>query len=291
MQEIASLPGVCRYGINALVKHLSPLVELGLKSVLLFGVVDRLAKDATGSGAEHPENPVMKALPRLRSEFPGVVIATDVCLCPYTDHGHCGVLRDDGQLDNAASIARIAEVAQAYADQGAHVVAPSDMMDNRIGAIRQSLNEAGSTAAILSYSCKFASSFYGPFREAAKSAPAFGDRRCYQLPVGARGLALRAAERDVKEGANFLMVKPGMAYLDVLRSVKDAHPHVPLFVYQVSGEYAMLHNIGADGSPAQRQQFHAQLMECLVAFRRAGADVIISYFVPLLLGRKLLTGV
>lgn len=229
----------------------------------------------------------MKALPRLCKEFPGIVIATDVCLCPYTSHGHCGVLRDDGQLDNGASIVRIAAIAQAYANQGAHIVAPSDMMDNRIGAIRNSLNSNGSTAAILSYSCKFASSFYGPFREAAKSAPAFGDRKCYQLPIGARGLAIRAAERDVQEGANFLMVKPGMAYLDILRVVKDNHPHIPMFVYQVSGEYAMLYNIGAEGTEEQRKQFEAQLMECLVAFRRAGADVIISYFVPLLLKRKL----
>lgn len=231
----------------------------------------------------------MKSLPRLRQEFPDIVIATDVCLCPYTSHGHCGVLGENGQLDNTTSISRIAEIALAYAQQGAHVIAPSDMMDNRIGAIRQKLRENGSQAAILSYSCKFASSFYGPFREAAKSAPAFGDRKCYQLPVGGRGLALRAADRDVKEGANYLMVKPGMAYLDILRSVKDNHPHVPLFVYQVSGEYAMLYNLGAEGTPEQRQQFEAQLMECLIAFRRAGADVIISYFVPLLLDRHLLT--
>lgn len=290
VQVIGSLPGVCRYGINALVKHLDPLVSQGLKSVLLFGVVDQLAKDLTGSAAEHAENPVMKALPRLRQEFPGIVIAVDVCLCPYTSHGHCGVLRDDGQLDNPASIERIAAIASAYAKQGAHVVAPSDMMDNRIGAIRQTLDQHGSTAAILSYSCKFASSFYGPFREAAKSSPAFGDRKCYQLPIGASGLALRAAQRDVAEGANYLMVKPGMAYLDVLRSVKDQHPHVPLFVYQVSGEYAMLYNVGAEGSPDQQRQFESQLMECLLAFRRAGADVIISYFVPLLMNRKLLTG-
>lgn len=251
-------------------------------------MVDQSEKDPLGSAAEHPDNPVMKALPILRKQFPSIVIATDVCLCPYTDHGHCGVLKD-GQIENGASIERIARIAQAYATQGAHVVAPSDMMDNRIAAIRGKLNETGSTAAILSYSCKFASSFYGPFREAAKSAPAFGDRKCYQLPIGARGLALRAAERDVKEGANFLMVKPGMAYLDIIRSVKDAHPHVPMFVYQVSGEYAMLHKIGADGTTDERRQFEAQLIECLLAFRRSGADVIISYFVPLLLSRELVT--
>lgn len=261
----------------------------GLKSILVFGVVEQLVKDATGSAAEHSENPVMKALPVLRKELPGIVIATDVCLCPYTSHGHCGVLDDQGNLDNPASIDRIATIALAYANQGAHVIAPSDMMDNRIGAIHQKLNDNGSKAAILSYSCKFASSFYGPFREAAKSAPTFGDRKCYQLPVSARGLALRAAERDLKEGANYLMVKPGMAYLDILRSVKDNHPHIPLFVYQVSGEYAMLYNIGAEGSQEQQRQFEAQLMECLTGFRRAGADVIISYFVPLLLNRNLLT--
>lgn len=270
-----------------MLKHLSPLVELGLKSILLFGVVDQSQKDDTASAADAPGNPVMKALPILRKEFPGIILATDVCLCPYASHGHCGILREDGTLDNAASTQRIAAIALAYAQQGAHVVAPSDMMDNRIAAIRGALDSHGSKAAILSYSCKFSSSFYGPFRDAAKSAPAFGDRKCYQLPVGARGLALRAAERDVKEGANYLMVKPGMAYLDILRSVKDIHPHIPLFVYQVSGEYTMLYNLGADGTPDQRKQFEEQLMECLLAFRRAGADVIISYFVPLLLNRKL----
>lgn len=289
VQEIPSLPEVCRYGINALANHLRPLVDQGLKSILLFGVVEKLQKDATGSAADHPENPVMKGLPILRKLFPSLILATDVCLCPYTDHGHCGVLKAGGAIDNLPSIDRIAAIAQAYAIQGTHVVAPSDMMDNRIAAIRRKLNEnsISNATAILSYSCKFASSFYGPFRDAAKSAPAFGDRKCYQLPMGARGLALRAARRDVHEGANYLMVKPGMAYLDVLRSVKDEHPHVPLFVYQVSGEYAMLYNVGAAGSPDQQQQFQAQLMECLLAFRRSGADVIISYFVPLLLKRQL----
>lgn len=277
-----------RFGIDALIVHLRPLVELGLKSILLFGVVDTLPKDELGTAADHQDNPVMRAIPRLRTEFPGIVIATDVCLCPYTSHGHCGVLGKEGELDNKASISRIAEIALAYAKQGAHIVAPSDMNDNRIGAIRDAL-QGRSTAAILSYSCKFASSFYGPFRDAAKSAPTSGDRKSYQLPIGARGLALRAAHRDVQEGANYLMVKPGMAYLDILRSVKDQHPHVPLFVYQVSGEYAMLYNVGAEGTPQQQKQFEQQLMECLVAFRRAGADCIITYFVPLLLTRGLLT--
>lgn len=288
MQEIKSLPGVCRYGINQLVRHLAPLVAKGLKSILLFGVIEKLAKDATGTAADHPDNPVMTGLPVLRARFPDLVVACDVCLCPYTDHGHCGILKGE-TIDNQPSIDRIAAIAEAYVRQGAHVVAPSDMMDNRIAAIKRGLAESGSNAAILSYSCKFASSFYGPFREAAKSAPAFGDRKCYQLPMGARGLALRAAQRDVHEGANFLMVKPGMAYLDILRSVKDQHPHIPMFVYQVSGEYAMLYKVGAAGNDEEQAQFRAQLMECLLAFRRAGADVIITYFVPLLLNNALVT--
>lgn len=195
------MPGVCRYGINSLKAHLTPLVELGLSSILLFGIIDdSTKKDDTATGADAPFNPVIRALPLLRQWFPNLLIACDVCLCPYSSHGHCGILNVDGTIDNDKSIKRIAEVAVNYAKAGAHIVAPSDMMDNRIFAIKQLLreNRMEGKVSVLSYSVKFASSFYGPFRDAAKSAPAFGDRKCYQLPYGSKGVAKRAAVSPVK---------------------------------------------------------------------------------------------
>ncbi|XP_039450779.1 delta-aminolevulinic acid dehydratase-like [Culex pipiens pallens] len=281
IQEIPSMPGVARYGINPLKKHLTPLVEKGLASILLFGVVEKLPKDPTGTGADSQDNPVVKALPLLRKWFPDLLIACDVCLCPYTSHGHCGVLTKDGVIDNEPSIQRIAEISLAYARAGAQIVAPSDMMDNRIWAIKKILreNKLENRVSVLSYSVKFASGFYGPFRDAAKSAPAFGDRKCYQLPPGSKGIARRAAKRDVEEGADMLMVKPGMAYLDIVKQVKDDYPELPLFIYQVSGEYSMLLNAGKIGAFDLR----TVLWEVLVGMRRAGADCIITYFTPTLL--------
>jgi len=279
-EEIPSMPGVCRFGINKLQLHLEPLVKMGLSSILLFGVVDRLPKNNEAISADSPKNPVIRALPLLRKWFPDLVIACDVCLCPYTDHGHCGVLVDS-RLDNDVSIRRLAEVALSYAKAGAHIVAPSDMMDNRVAAIKELLlaNKLEEQTAVLSYAVKFASSFYGPFREASRSAPSFGDRKCYQLPVGSKGLATRAAERDVAQGADMLMVKPGLAYLDIVRQTKDQFPHIPLFIYQVSGEYAMLYHGAKNGAI----DLNAVLLEILTSMRRAGADCIITYFVPLIL--------
>lgn len=195
VHPIPSMPGVCRYGINSLTNHLAPLVRNGLASILLFGIVDDGKKDETATGADDVSNPVIKALPILRKKFPDLLIACDVCLCPYSNHGHCGILNEDGTIKNEASIQRIAEVALRYAQAGAHIVAPSDMMDNRIFAIKESLRSHSleGKVSVLSYSVKFASSFYGPFRDAANSAPAFGDRKCYQLPYSSRGLAKRAA--------------------------------------------------------------------------------------------------
>lgn len=190
------MPGVCRYGINTLRQHLtSMVVSQGLASILVFGIVDSDRKDDTATAADDALNPVIKGLPLLRQWFPDLLIACDVCLCPYSSHGHCGILHPDGTINNDESIARIAEIALNYARAGAHIVAPSDMMDNRIMAIKQTLRSHGmdGKVAVLSYSVKFASSFYGPFRDAAKSAPAFGDRKCYQLPYTSRGLARRAA--------------------------------------------------------------------------------------------------
>ncbi|XP_073949836.1 delta-aminolevulinic acid dehydratase isoform X2 [Choristoneura fumiferana] len=279
VQPVSSMPNVYRYGINQLIPALTELVEKGLKSILIFGIIDTLPKDATGSNADSASNPVIRALPRLRAAFPSLLLTTDVCLCPYTSHGHCGVLTPSGAIDHAASVARIAEVALAYAKAGAHVVAPSDMMDNRIKAIKDALiaNKLENQVSLLSYSCKFASSLYGPFRDTMKSSPMEGDRKCYQLPPGSAGLAARAAARDVAEGADFLMVKPGLPYLDVVRRTKDQFPNHPLFIYQVSGEYAMIAKCGDSGEVA------ATLMETLVCMRRAGADCIITYFAPLVL--------
>ncbi|XP_059619636.1 delta-aminolevulinic acid dehydratase [Phlebotomus argentipes] len=281
VEEIPSMPGVKRYGASVLMEVLAPLVAKGLKSILIFGVVEQLPKDSTGSSADCGENPVIRVLPKIRSTFPNLLVACDVCLCPYTDHGHCGILRADGSVDNDPSVRRLAEIALAYAKAGAQVVAPSDMMDNRIKAIKDALKSHGlqETVSVLSYAVKFASGFYGPFRDAAKSAPAFGDRSCYQLPPGSRRLAARAAARDVAEGADMLMVKPGLAYLDLLRDTKNQFPNHPLFVYQVSGEYAMLHWAAEHGALDLRRA----LFEVLKSFRRSGADVIITYFTPLIL--------
>lgn len=277
-EEITSMPDQFRFGVNALINALRPSVDLGLKSVLLFGVPYKLPKDERGSSADAAETPVIVAVRKLREVFPELLIMCDVCLCAYTDHGHCGILYEDGTINNEASIGRLAEVALAYAKAGAHVVAPSDMMDGRVGAIKQLLiaSGLGSKVSVLSYSAKFASGFYGPFRDAAKSKMAFGDRRCYQLPPGSSGLALRAVERDVKEGADMLMVKPGMAYLDLVRQIKDKYPEYPLAIYQVSGEYAMIWH----GAKAGAFDLNSILLETLTSMRRAGADIIISYFTP-----------
>lgn len=279
-QPIASMPGQARMGVKVLRDHLAPLVEKGLSSILLFGVIDSAMKDDRATHADSSENPVVKAVPLLRKWFPNLLIACDVCLCPYMSHGHCGIINKAG-LQNAESINRLAEVAVAYAKAGAHIVAPSDMMDNRIKAIKEGLiaNNLENRVSLLSYSAKFASNFYGPFRDAAQSAPAFGDRRCYQLPSGSKGLAMRAVQRDVLEGADMLMVKPGMPYLDILRQTKDAFPSHPLYVYQVSGEYAMIYYAAEHGAFDLKEA----VMESIKGFRRAGADCIITYFTPTIL--------
>ncbi|KOX79366.1 Delta-aminolevulinic acid dehydratase [Melipona quadrifasciata] len=259
-EPIASMPGVYRYGINHLESMLKPLVSKGLQSILLFGVSKHLEKDHIGSNADSAQNPIIQAVPLIRKWFSNLLIACDVCLCAYTVHGHCGILNEDGR---------------------AQIVAPSDMMDGRISAIKKKLATAGlmNKVAVLSYAVKFASGFYGPFRDASQSAPKFGDRKCYQLPPGSNGLAARAAARDVSEGADMLIVKPGLPYLDVVRHTKDAHPEYPMFVYQVSGEYAMLYH-GAQNGAINLENV---LKEVLLSMRRAGADCIITYFTPLIL--------
>lgn len=281
VQPIASLPGVARYGVNQLEDMLRPLVEAGLRAVLIFGVPSRVPKDEQGSAADSEDSPAVEAVRLLRKTFPDLLVACDVCLCPYTSHGHCGLLSEKGAFLAEESRQRLAEVALAYAKAGCQVVAPSDMMDGRVEAIKTALikHGLGNRVSVMSYSAKFASCFYGPFRDAAQSSPAFGDRRCYQLPPGARGLALRAVARDIREGADMLMVKPGLPYLDVVREVKDKHPELPLAVYQVSGEFAMLWH----GAQAGAFDLRTAVLEAVTAFRRAGADIIITYFTPQLL--------
>ncbi|KAL3272099.1 hypothetical protein HHI36_022561 [Cryptolaemus montrouzieri] len=276
LQPISSMPGISRFGLNRLKEHLSSLVDKGLQSVLLFGVINNAFKDERGTHATSDKNPVLRAVLKLRSWFPDLIIACDVCLCAYTSHGHCGILEKDGTINNAASIKRLAEVSIAYAKAGAHIVAPSDMMDGRIAAIKQLLreNEFGNKVAVLSYTAKFASNLYGPFRDASKSAPAFGDRKCYQLPIESTGLALRAAARDIEEGADMLMVKPVLIYMDIVKQLKSRYPEYPMFVYQVSGEYAMIHYAAKAGAIDLR----LVLTEILASLRRSGADVIITYF-------------
>jgi len=226
------------------------------------------------------DSPVPQAIKLLRKSFPTLLVIADVCLCGYTDHGHCGILTSDGFIDNSKSILRLAEVATSYARAGAHVVAPSDMMDGRVGAIKKMLleNGYGGKVAVMSYSAKYASCFYGPFREAAHSAPAFGDRKRYQLPPTSKGLAIRAVQRDEEEGADFVMIKPAGPYLDIIRQIKDT-VNIPVACYHVSGEYAMLWHAAANGA----FDLKTAVLETLSGMRRAGADIIITYFTPRML--------
>ncbi|KAG6918545.1 Aminolevulinate dehydratase [Tephrocybe rancida] len=276
--EISSLPGQCRWGVNRLEGFLSPLVKKGLTSVILFGVPLKCVKDARGSPADDPQGPVILAIKRLRTLFPELYIAADVCLCEYTDHGHCGYLNPDGTIDNTPSVARIAEVAVNYAKAGAHCVAPSDMMDGRIKAIKRGLIDAGygNRCTLMSYSAKFASSLYGPFREAAGSVPSFGNRKCYQLPVTGRGLARRAILRDVGEGADIIMVKPALPYLDIIGDAGQLASDHPIACYQVSGEFAMVHA----GAAAGVYDLKTMAFETVESMIRAGATLILTYFTP-----------
>ncbi|KAH0827407.1 hypothetical protein J3R83DRAFT_4063 [Lanmaoa asiatica] len=249
---IPTLPGQRRWGVNQLESFLGPLVQKGLTSVILFGVPFKCEKDERGSPADDPEGPVIQAIQKIRTLFPELYIACDVCLCEYTSHGHCGLLHPDGTIHTEPSVTRIAEVALNYARAGAHCVAPSDMMDGRIQMIKRSLIDAGfgNRCTLMSYSAKFASGLYGPFRDAAGSAPSFGDRKCYQLPPTAKGLARRAivsgissesGQRDVIEGADIIMVKPALPYLDIIADAAQLAADHPIACYQVSGEFAMVH--------------------------------------------------
>jgi porphobilinogen synthase len=260
------LPALARYTIDGVVAECEELVRLGVKAVILFGIPED--KDDEGSGAWIEDGIVQRALRALRPRFPELVLFTDVCLCEYTSHGHCGVL-EDGEVDNDASLELLARTAVSHVEAGADVVCPSDMMDGRVAAIRERLPHT----PIVAYSAKYASAFYGPFRDVAGSAPSFGDRRGYQMDPGNVREALRECELDLAEGADVLMVKPALPYLDVLRAVRDRFD-VPLAAYNVSGEYAMLKAAAAAGHLDER----AVAVESLTSIRRAGADLVFTYW-------------
>jgi porphobilinogen synthase len=268
---VDAMPGVERLSISHAVEEAGAVHSLGVPAVLLFGVP--VNKDAEGSGAYDDEGVVQLAVRALKEAHPELVVVTDVCLCAYTSHGHCGVVLEDGTVDNDISLELLAKTAISHARAGADAVAPSDMMDGRVGALRAQLDaEAFKDLPIVAYSAKFASAYYGPFREAADSAPAFGDRRSYQMDPANAEEAVREALLDVSEGADVVMVKPALPYLDVVRRVKEA-TRVPVAAYNVSGEYAMAKAAAAAGYIDER----AVVLETLTAIRRAGADIVISY--------------
>src|SRR5918998_1650180 len=268
---IASMPGTDHLSIRAAVEEAGDAAALGIPAVLLFGLP--ASKDEEGSGAWDDEGIVQLATRAIKAAHPDLLVICDLCLCEYTSHGHCGVLRDDGVVDNDLTLELLARVAVSQAEAGADVVAPSDMMDGRVGALRAALDERGlAETPIVAYSAKFASAFYGPFREAADSAPATGDRRGYQMdPANARE-AVREARLDAEEGADVVMVKPALPYLDVVRRVREA-TDLPLAAYNVSGEYAMIKAASARGLLDER----AAVLEALTGIRRAGADIVITY--------------
>jgi porphobilinogen synthase len=270
-EEIPSMPGIHRWPVELLPAEAEEVAALGIPAVILFGLP--AAKDAQGSEAYAVDGVVQRAVRATKAAVPELVVMTDVCLCEYTDHGHCGIVRD-GQVLNDETLDILGRIAVSHAAAGADVVAPSAMMDGQVGAIRAALDEAGfPQVAILAYAAKYASAFYGPFRDAADSAPAFGDRRAYQMdPPNARE-ALREVALDIQEGADMVMVKPALPYLDVIRRVRDAFDD-PLAAYNVSGEYSMVKAAGQRGWIDER----AAALEMLTAIRRAGADVILTYF-------------
>jgi len=269
-REIDAMPGIYHFSVDKLAAEIDELVELKLPAVLLFGVVNR--KDERGSAALDPEGVIQRAVRAIKKTAPQLIVITDICLCEYTDHGHCGLIVD-GEVDNDSTLPLLSAIALSHASSGADMVAPSDMMDGRVMAIRKMLDNNGfSHIPILSYAAKYASAFYGPFREAAGSAPQFGDRKSYQMDPPNTREALREIEEDISEGADIVMVKPALAYLDVIRRARDSFNY-PLAAYNVSGEYAMVKAAAARGWIDGQKV----TLEILGAIKRAGADIIISY--------------
>lgn len=272
-QPISAMPGIVQWPLELLGREAERIASLGIPAVLLFGIPNE--KDGVGSQAYAPQGIIQQAIRILKAEVPGLLVMTDVCLCEYTDHGHCGVIHN-GTVVNDESLSLLARMALSHVEAGADLVAPSDMMDGRVGAIRQALDEHGfQQIPVMAYSAKFASGFYGPFREAAGSTPQFGDRRSYQMDPANVREALREVDLDIEEGADVVMVKPALAYLDVIRQVRD-HCNLPIAAYNVSGEFSMIKAAAQQGWIDERRI----VMEVLTGIRRAGADMIITYFAP-----------
>jgi porphobilinogen synthase len=270
-REIPSMPGVHNLSVDEIAKEAAAAGEIGVKGVILFGLPE--TKDEAGSGAYHQNGIVQQAVRAIRNSAPDLVIMTDTCLCEYTSHGHCGVVRD-GEVLNDPSLELLARTAVSQAEAGADVVAPSAMMDGQVGAIREALDDAGfDQVAIMAYAVKYASGFYGPFREAADSAPAFGDRRAYQMDAANVREAMREAELDYAEGADILMVKPATCYLDILKMLREEFD-LPTAAYHVSGEYAMIKAAAQNGWIDEQRV----MMETLTSIKRAGADIILTYY-------------
>ena len=271
--EISSMPGIKQWPLAYVGQEAKRILQLGIPAVLLFGVPSE--KDEVGSQAYNPQGIIQEAIRRIKAEVPDMLVMTDVCLCEYTSHGHCGVI-ENGNVQNDESLELLASMALSHVVAGADVVAPSDMMDGRVGAIRHTLDEQGYTSTpIMAYSAKYASGFYGPFREAAASSPQFGDRRSYQMDPSNVREALREVDLDIEEGADIVMVKPALAYLDVIRQVRE-RCNLPIAAYNVSGEYSMIKAAAQQGWIDERRI----VMEVLIGIRRAGADMIITYFAP-----------
>jgi len=270
-QEISSMPGLYRLSTDLLPKEVEEIAKFGIPAIILFGIPQK--KDEVASSAYHPRGVIQQAIRAIKKTTPDLLVITDVCLCEYTSHGHCGLVVD-GYVDNDKTLELLAKTALSHAEAGADMVAPSDMMDGRVKAIRQALDENRfQSIPIMAYAAKYASAFYGPFREAAESAPQFGDRRSYQMDSPNWREALREVEQDIAEGADIVMVKPALPYLDVIRKVRDTYNH-PLAAYSVSGEYAMVKAAAQQGWLDER----GIVLEMLTAIKRAGADIIITYY-------------
>jgi len=271
--EIVSLPDVYHFSLDMLEAEIKEIKNLGIEHVILFGIPHAHEKDSCGTEAYNNNGIIQRAVRKIKEIDSSINVITDVCMCEYTSHGHCGILTNDGYVDNDKTLKYLSEIAVSHAKAGADIISPSDMMDGRVKAIREALDNAGFVhIPIMSYSVKYASTFYGPFREAAKSAPTFGDRKAYQMDPGNSNEALIEAELDVLEGADILMVKPALSYLDVIRRVKDNY-NLPLAAYNVSGEYAMLKSAVKNGILSE-----GAIYESVLSIKRAGADIIITYF-------------
>nr|WP_144921295.1 porphobilinogen synthase [Paenibacillus bovis] len=271
--EVPSMPGVFQISLDLLKSELDEIVALGIKAVILFGVPNENDKDECGTGAFHDHGIVQLATKEVKKHYPELLVVADTCLCEYTDHGHCGIV-ENGTVLNDESLELLVKTAVSQAEAGADIIAPSNMMDGFVVAIRKGLDEAGFIdIPIMSYAVKYSSAFYGPFRDAANSAPQFGDRKTYQMDPANRMEALREAESDIEEGADFLIVKPALSYMDIIRDVKN-HFNAPIVAYNVSGEYAMIKAAAANGWIDER----SIILEMLTSMKRAGADLIITYF-------------